>query len=1017
VKSTAVTVFLLLVFALSTFADIVDVQRELESVSRVPVSEWRYSTNDAPGAENPSFDDSNWKLGSPEFEWGWEPTAWLRTVVVIPDKIGGFPISGGSVTIRVGIDDDGIIYINGKEADRFHWDKGRAVLTENASPGQKFQVAVKGLNAIGPGRLLFAFLEFECLDDIRKPTVDYLDDIAAAQIMFPESKDILNESAAVIDLQAIKTGNRPQYLESIARASQKLEPLRNKAKELTCNLVGHAHIDMNWLWLWPETVDVCKNTFSTVLKLMEEYPQFRFSQSQASTYTAVEDAAPEVFEGIRQRVKEGRWEITGSMWTEGDLNMASGEAIVRQILYAKQYFKDKFGVEPKICWCPDTFGHPWTIPQILAKSDIRWYYFMRCGKNVPVFWWESPDGSRVLAFNDDNYNGDINQNMASEAAKLSHEYGLRNNLVVYGVGDHGGGPTREQINNALELQNRKLFPTVKFSSAEEFFRAIEPSAKNLPVINGELNFEFRGCYTTHGDIKKMNRTLENLLPTAEAFSAVSSLMGTQYPAEDFRSAWQSTSFNQFHDILCGSAIHESYEYSKRLYEKASKKSAEALNNALQSIIKQIDTSGSGIPVVVFNPLAWTRTDVVVVDSPFDPEEISSEYIMVTDGKHNYPAQQLADKLVFTAHDVPGIGYKVFWLKRTKSPIKSNTSGRQNTIENEFFIVKVNPETGAISSIYDKKSKREVLPAGKEASKLEMLLEEPHGMSAWEIGKVKPSSQPIAFKETECLEKGPVRASIRSEHEYGDSTFTQDIMLHEGVPRIDIRLTADWQETGNSKKDAPFLKVAFPASISAQKASFEIPFGSIERPANGDEVPAQKWTDISDDTYGLAVLNDCKYGYDVKDGTIRLSLLRASYEPDPTPDIGVHEIGYSIYPHSGTGQSAGVTRRGYEFNNPLIAIVCSAQKGRLPSSRAFISVKQQNVAVTALKRAENGDGLIIRLYETDGKPTTANITTTLPAKYAVETNLMERKIGNAKPVSKEFSVTLGKYEIKTLKLVF
>ncbi len=267
-------------------------------------------------------------------------------------------------------------------------------------------------------------------------------------------------------------------------------------KEYTVHLVGHAHIDMNWLWLWPETVEVCKNTFSTMLELMEEYPQFRFSQSQASAYLPIEEQFPDLFRKIQERVKSGQWEITGGTWTEGDLNMASGEAIVRQILYAKRYFLEKFGVEPKICWEPDTFGHAWTIPQILAKSGIKYYYFMRCGKNEPVFWWESPDGSRVLAFNRGSYNGSIDESIKDAVIDLAQRYDVKDAMFVYGVGDHGGGPTRKDIEKALELGKRKDFPNVKFDTAVGFFDTILAQKKDFPVIRDELNFVFTGCYTS-----------------------------------------------------------------------------------------------------------------------------------------------------------------------------------------------------------------------------------------------------------------------------------------------------------------------------------------------------------------------------------------------------------------------------------------------------------------------------------------------------------------------------------------
>jgi alpha-mannosidase len=1009
--------FLALAFVLAAgaagAASVEDVSKALGSLMEVPVGEWRYTVGDVPGAERTEFDDSSWKIASPTFVWGEEPVAWFRKAIVVPERIGGFPIAGSRITLRVGVDDDGVIYVGGKEVNKFHGDGGRVELTEKAVPGEKIVVAVKCINTAGSGGLVSASLDGELPDDVRQQIEAYLADLKVGQMIPGAPKEVIEASVGAVDLEAIQAADRGRLVKSLAEAAKTLDGLGPLAKSYTCHLVGHAHIDMNWLWLWPETVEVCKNTFSTVISLMQQFPEFRFSQSQPATYAAVEEADRGLFQKIRERVRQGRWEVTGGTWVEGDLNLPSGESIVRQILYAKRYFGEKFGVEPRICWSPDTFGHAWTIPQILAKSGINYYYFTRCGKGKPLFWWESPDGSRVLAFNDGGYNGWISEGMAQQVMEMSKAYSVRDQLVVYGVGDHGGGPTREMIEKAIELQSRTVFPTVKFSTATDFFKAALPFGKDLPVINDELNFEFRGCYTSHSDIKRMNRSLENLLPAAEGFSAIVSTMGLPYPMTDFRMAWRNACFNQFHDILGGTAIHGSYDYSTDLYDKAYGAGSAALDVALGCLASRIDSRGNGIPVVVFNPLAWTRTDAVEVDSPFDPETTGA--VSVTDGKATCPAQIIGDRLSFTARDVPAFGYKVVWLNAAAQPAKSAVKGGADTIENEFFRVRVDPKTGAIASLYDKLGKREVVQAGRQAGLLQILLEEPRGMSAWNIGKIKGTKDLDLAHDSEMIETGPARAVVRSEHDYGESMFVQDVILYEGVPRIDIKMTAQWQEIGTNDKDAPMLKVAFPTALSSPKATFEIPFGSIERPGNGDEVPAQKWIDLSGPDYGVSLLNDCKYGHDVSGSVMRLSLLRASYEPDPVPDVGLHQITYSIYPHSGGWREAGVPRRAYELNNPLRAVATDSHGGKLVQEMSFLSVEPSNLIVTALKRSEDGSDLIVRFYEASGTATTAVISTALPIKAYAETNLLERKLGTARAASGRIELEVGKHEIKTVRL--
>jgi alpha-mannosidase len=988
-----------------------------------PVGEWRYIGTDVPGAEKTDFDDSGWKVGKAEFEYGSGPVGWARQTIVIPEKIGGLSTAGSRAVLKLSADDDGVVFVNGKKIHDFHWDEGHAVLTENAKPGESFLVAVKILNNAGPGRLMAASLEFggSTAESARRLAQDIkICEAMLASKMWPMDSsysDALARCKQDINAEAAENGDAAALMTSLDKASLELKPFGEKAHQYTCNLIGHAHIDMNWLWLWPETVQVCQNTFATMCNFLEEYPDFKFSQSQASTYVAVQNTKPETFAKMKKYVKEGRWEITGGTWVENDLNMSSGESIAREMLYARQYFRENFGKVSDVCWMPDTFGHPWTIPQIVKKAGMKYYFFMRCGVDKPVFWWQAPDGSRILALNR-AYSAGIDDSRPLDTINMSQRLGIKNDPFVYGVGDHGGGPTRGWVEKAIDLNKQAVSPNMKFSTVGEFFDSALKQKTDYPTHDGELQFEFRGCYTSHGDIKKMNRQSENMLPAAEAVSTIANQLGRPYPMEGFRESWRRTCFNQFHDILCGTAIHGSYPYSRGLFDKSEKQWSTAISGSLQQIAGKVNTRGQGVPIVVFNPLSWTRTDLVETQCPF-AEKDGKFYVVDAKGR-KLPAQRIGNSISFVARDVPSLGYSTYWLRRGAKPenqavCRASSTPESCTIENEFLKVTVNRQTGTISSIYDKKAGREVIKAGESGDVLQALSEAPTGMSAWELGKITATENIEKARSVEVLQTGPVVSSVRVDLPYKTSLFAQDIKLYAGVPRLDIKMTADWQEVGTPEKGCTMLKTAFAVNVENGKATFEIPYGAIERKATGEEYPSQKWMDLSNGSYGVSLMNDCKYGADAKDNTVRLTLLRSSYDPDPRPDVGIHTITYSLYPHVGDWRKAGTVRRSYELNNPLIASATKAHKGTLQAERSFVSVSPANLVVTGFKKAEDNSGMILRFYETSGAPTTAKIRVN-GAKTWSEVSLVEEGNAKGKPIGGDgFAVPVGKWEIKTLLL--
>ncbi len=877
---------------------------------------------------------------------------------------------------------------------------------------------------------------------------------------------------------------RPDMKLAIENAENLLAPIGQALKEYTIYCIGHAHIDMNWMWNWPETVSVTNDTFSTVDRLMDEFPDFKFSQSQASTYLAAKEYLPEIYEMIKRRIKEGRWEVTANTWVECEENIASGEILCRHLLYTKRFMREEFGFEldkVKIDWEPDLFGHPHTLPGILAKAGVKYYYFCRGGKGHRLFWWQSPDKSRVLAFDDAIlwYNGEITPDLTRLIFDFEKATGLKEYLFVYGVGDHGGGPTRRDLMTALDMNSWKIYPTIKLSTTEEFFSAIEHKIPDdLPVVDDELNFVFQGCYTSQSNVKRANRYGENRLIEAETLAVIGSrLLGMPYPSKDLWIGWRNTMFNQFHDILPGSGVHATYEYAQGLFQETLARTGMIKTRTLRTLARRVDTTGvenvstcnaigakigpgigagagyesnmakvsalsggaiSAEPFLIYNPNPWKRDELAIVtvwDKSIQDDRLK---VVSTDGVE-MPAQVIGrggywghsfTTIAFPVKELPPIGYRVYTIIQKDSPNTEEpvvSASGSNVIENEFFRLEVDEKVGAISSLVDKRSGYEFVPSGKRMGVLQWLLEEPHGMTAWEIGKIAKQMDIAEAIKVDTIHRGPYLGTIRIHHKFNDSRFTLDISLKAGVPRIDFVLNTMWLERGAPDIGVPMLKVAFPVAVKSDKAKFDIPCGSIERPTNGDEVPAIKWVDLTgirtdgNGSAGLTLVNESKYGHNVSESEIRLTLLRSSYDPDPLPEINQHEIKFAIIPHDSNWTQSDCAMSGYEFNHNIEIVATDVHKGDLPNEKSFISVEPKNVMLSGIKKAEDTDEIVIRLYENDGKDTTAIVrldpSLIKPNMVAMQTDILERPIsGNTARLDNNIlKVDIPAFSIVTVKI--
>jgi alpha-mannosidase len=1040
----------------------------LAGVVTEPIQDWHLHT-DIPHPEDPSLNDSDWVTISPSASTSdnapnhWRGPRVLRRWIEVPETIHGYSTRNARVKLDLNIGSDRemvlTVFSNGSIVFRGSGEMQQPILlAEIAQPGQKFLIAVRVDAADIDTALFRGRLLIEPPADRPDPAL-LRDEILAARPLIAayaegrsEREQALDAAVRAIDFAPLDRGDQQGFDQSVRNAQAKLETLNSWIKGFTIRAVGNSHIDMAWLWPWTETVQVVHDTFRSVLDLMREYPDFKFTMSSARTYEWMEEKYPDMFAEIRQQVKEGRWEVIGGMWVEPDLNMPGGESLTRQILIGKRYFQNKFGVDIKIGWNPDSFGYNWQLPQIYKKSGIDYFVTQKLlwaheFTTFPykLFWWQSPDGSRILSYFPRDYAGSIE---APALAKDLSEWGpsiygtgfkgTPEMMHLYGVGDHGGGPTRAMLDNALRLMSPNVvFPRLEFSTATAFFNDLDKKlpSMDIPVWNDELYFQYhRGVFTTQADTKQRIRLTEEKLLDAEKLASLATLYGHKYPQEDFERAWKRLLFDDFHDIFPGSGIAINYLEAKRNLEDVQRVAADITRGSLHELAARIDSRGEGTPLLVFNTLSWPRTELVeaevqlpgpaqniaVSDSTGKP--VDAQLLSVDGATHQARFLLLANP--------PSLGYATYFVRTPPAPGSPHTAVKatENELENDFVRLTIDAKSGCITSLFDKRSGTESLaPSETDAggprtfacgNLLQAFHDKPKQWDAWNIdADFEEQHWDLTTADSvELLERGPLRAIVRVKKHFQNSTFVQDITMYAGVPRIDVKMQADWHEKH------VLLKVTFPLSAHSTKATYEIPFGSIERPTTRNtpaergefEVPALHWADISDPAHGFSLLNDSKYGYDGKGNVLRLSLLRSPEWPDPHADEGHHEFTYSLYPHSGGWKNAQTVRRGYELNYKLITMQLDQHQGSLPAQYSFLKVEPDNVVVTSLKKAEDDNALIVRYFDWAGAK--AEVKLAFPGiKKAADSDLMERQIGILAGPAGTVVVPTSPYEIKTVKL--
>ena len=1027
---------------------------QLHAMFAQTLPDWKAHQDNLAHGEDPSLNDADWSPFRISEPWQNGPV-WFRRWVEIPQSMGGYNIRGLRVRLDLRVSAEGSsqtrVFFNGALAEMADEDTQQPILlTEKAEPGKKVLVAINVPAATGPARLENAELLVDYPPGRPDPGLMF-EEIRTAQAMIaglsrgqPERTKQLDDAVKTLDFASLQRGDQQAFEKSLEAAQEKLRPLGDWAKQFSVRAVANSHIDMAWLWPWTETVEVVRNTFGTVLQLMRQYPGFIYAQSAAQDYVWMEEKYPDLFEEIQQRVKEGRWEIVGGMWVEPDLNMPSGESLVRQILVGNRYFQQKFGVEVRIGWNPDSFGYNWQLPQIYKRSGLDYFVTQKMAWNdttkfpYKLFWWQSPDGSRILTYFPHDYVNEIQPVRISEdLAEYVPKTGLPEIMHLYGIGDHGGGPTRTMLDSARRWQNGpNIFPQLTFGTAQSFFDDVEKNAAHLkiPVWNNELYFQYhRGVMTTQSETKKRIRQSEELLLNAEKFSSLAMLDGQPYAQEELENDWKKVLFDQFHDVMPGSGIAINYVDAARDLGVVRLSGNKILHRSLKTLTARVNTEGEGVPVVLFNPLSWVRTDVTEAEAQFPSKFAPQGGIEVRDSAGTVLPSSVFSrddtthtvKIRFLAQSVPAMGYAVFHVVPVAQAASASSTLKAGAeeMENEFVSLKVDPKTGCITSLINKHDGHEALAPGACGNLLQTFVDKPKEYDAWNIdANFEDHMWDLKdAEEVKLIENTPVRAVIRVKKKFQNSAFVQDICMYPGVPRVDVNMQADWHEKHI------LLKVAFPVSVQSNYATYEIPYGNIQRPTTRNtpeekamfEVPALRWGDLSDTSHGLSVLNASKYGYDAKGNVIRLSLLRSPAWPDAHADEGFHEFTYALYPHAGDWKAAETERRGFELNFPLVPVTTEAHQGVLPASHSFAQIEPGNVILTAVKKAEDSAALIFRFFEFEGKTSAVRLHFPEAATQAAQVNLMEKQDAplSLQEGGKETTVTVHPFEIVTVKAWF
>jgi alpha-mannosidase len=1032
-----------------------------------PLPPFRYQALAGPGEAppvHPEVDDTGWPVIQPHTYWGqWLTDFILRTHFQVPSDWG----SSAPVALYLPLGSAGdfshpeaLAYIDGQPygtCDRHHQE---ILLPSEWCDGRTHRLALHGWTGLG-GKMhpsedrTQLYLRPCAVVQIDQPTRDF---VTMARIALEVANTLdENESArahllnALDDAFIILDTREPigdGFYASVAPAHAALRAGIERAGpplDVTVVAAGHAHLDVAWLWTVDEIRRKAGRSFYTVLRLMEQFPDYHFTQSQPQLYDFVRQDYPELFAGIKQRVAEGRWEPIGGMWVEADCNLSGPESLARQFLLGRTFFREHFGAQADspVLWLPDVFGYAWALPQLIKEAGLHYFFTIKIGwsqyNRLPydTFWWQGLDGTRVLThFSTTPEAGGFGVSTYNAVATPAQMLGTWTNfqqkelqhdlLMVFGHGDGGGGPTREMLENIREMAAFPAMPRLRQADVGDLFQAIEAKAGDrLPVWNGELYLELhRGTYTTQSRNKRANRKSEFRLHDAEFLAALAQTLDSdyQYPAAALRRAWELVCLNQFHDIIPGSSIGPVYVESQRQYADIQHMADAVQDAALSALAPQLGVQPgqeSNLSLLIVNPTSFARDDLA-----FWPGHLAAgRSLRRTDGT-GLLLQSTADGTWISPGPLPPFSVTALTEAAGAGPMsQGDLIATPTQLENNYLRVELN-EAGDITRLYDKANQREVLPTGALANQFQAFEDRPLQWDAWDVDIFFEdrlwTSDPAS--SVRVVEAGPVRATLEVRRRVLHSDYVQRISLHHNSPRLDFETTIDWRERHI------LLKVAFPVDILSPLATYEIQWGNVQRATHRNtswdwarfETCAQKWVDLSEGDYGVSLLNDCKYGHDIRHNVMRISLLRSPTSPDPEADQGEHRFSYSLLPHAGHWNERTVAQA-YALNDPLIVArpAARAEATARPAHRhsvGLLSVEPSNIVVETIKRAEDGNGLIVRFYESQRRRGEVRLNTGFNLGSAWRTNLLEENQAALTPDGNTLSLFVRPYEIVTLRLV-
>ncbi|PAV31671.1 alpha-mannosidase [Virgibacillus profundi] len=897
-----------------------------------------------------------------------------------------------------------------------------------------------GKPAIQEYKLQYAKIAWldEAADNFYYNAKAVLESIMVLQDNQPERHMLLKALNQSMNLINWLNPGSEQFYESIHEAGDYLENELNsmeKSHAVTFHAVGHTHIDVAWLWRLKHTREKSARSFTTVMRLMEQYPEYLFLQSQPQLYEYIKEDYPEIYDEMKQRINDGRWEIEGGMWLEADCNIPSGESLVRQLLLGNNFMREEFNKESEYLWLPDVFGYSWALPQILRKSGIKtfmttkisWSQFNRMPHDT--FKWRGIDGSEILTHfitttepwpesRYYTYNGFMTPQVVKESWDAYKDKNINQDLLLsYGYGDGGGGVNREMLEMRRRIDKIPGLPHVKTSTAGDYFdklhKNVDKTNEYVHTWDGELYLEFhRGTYTSQSFMKRMNRKLELLYRESEWLNVLSSAKQqdfTSYPYAELKSGWKTILRNQFHDIIPGSSIKEVYDDAKLEYEEARGQGNAAWNTAAESLVQKKDS----YTWTVFNSAPWEREDLLFITGESDLDVGSW---VDADGR-SLNAQRCEAGWHVKVEKMPAMGYMTIQFKPAGTADEEMNSFRLNedSVVTPFYDIKWN-DKGQLTSIYDRENKREVLAEGSLGNVLQVFEDKPLMFDAWDIDIFyqQKMEEVTSLQSVELIENGSLQAVIRFGWKYEKSVISQDMMVYANSRRIDFKTKIDWHEQQR------LLKAAFPVDIRSTEATYDIQYGNVKRPTHWNtswdyarfESVGHQWADLSEGGYGVSLLNDCKYGYDIKDNVIRLSLLKSPIHPDPWADQGEHEFTYSLLPHAGSWVEGETVQEAWYLNNPLTYTEGSAAADKL----SMLHMNASNIMIDAVKKAEYGDKAVVRVHEFEGKRTNAEIGSDFTIKSWQECDLMERPETD-EVYENSIAFTLKPYEIKTFLVEF